>query len=270
MQKISVLSMFRDSESYIENALRQLDSLERETLGFSFEYFFYENDSEDNTVAILNEWLSSKEGFLISEQLGRPKFSQSSAAERQIIMTDYRTRLLSKCKPLSSSYSFLLDSDVSYGPNIINEYLDFLTEDVSMVTPNITQNIKCKMFDPSKDSYYDSWALLDSNGNQGMTWAHNPFYLKEDRENWENNIPVSVQSAFGGCPLIKTDVLNKIHWATEGGCEHWHLCRMAREYGSVIVIPSIMANVEIEDQVFPYADIQMKEQHNRLSFFSGF
>ena len=47
MQKISVLSMFRDSESYIENALRQLDSLERETLGFSFEYFFYENDSED-------------------------------------------------------------------------------------------------------------------------------------------------------------------------------------------------------------------------------
>ena len=233
MQKISVLSMFRDSESYIENALRQLDSLERETLGFSFEYFFYENDSEDNTVAILNEWLDNKEGFLISEQLGRPKFSQSSAAERQIIMTDYRTRLLSKCKPLSSSYSFLLDSDVSYGPNIINEYLDFLTEDVSMVTPNITQNIKCKM----------------------LTWAHNPFYLKEDRENWENNIPVSVQSAFGGCPLIKTDVLNKIHWATEGGCEHWHLCRMAREYGTVIVIPSIMASVEIEDQVFPYSDI---------------
>lgn len=262
--------MFRDSESYIHNALRQLESLESDTEGFSFEYFFYENDSEDNTVPILKEWLSNKEGSLVSEQLGRPKFSQSSAADRQIVMTDYRTRLLNSCKPLSSIYSFLLDSDVYYDSDIINKYLDFLTDDVSMVTPNITQNIKCKMFDPSRDSYYDSWALIDTNGNRAMTWAYNPFYSKKDRDRWDEGLPVKVRSAFGGCPLIKTDVLNKIYWATDGGCEHWHLCKMARKYGEIIVIPSIVSRVEIESQVFPYEDVIIKEQHKKLSFFNSF
>ena len=64
MEKISVLSMFRDSESYLAEALHRLDALERETETFSFEYFFYENDSTDSTVDTINKWIVKKEGSL--------------------------------------------------------------------------------------------------------------------------------------------------------------------------------------------------------------
>jgi len=222
--------MFRDSEDYLQDTFLRLEELEQATEGFSFEYFFYENDSEDRTVEMVQEWLSRRSGKLTSETLDRPKFSQSAAVERQVIMTDYRNRLLSSCKPLSSSYSLLLDSDVIFAPTLINDYLSYMTDSVVMTTPNTKQNIKCKMFDSTKDSYYDSWALRDSNGNMGMVWAHNPFYSQRDRDSWEENSPVKVNSAFGGCPLIKTEVLNNILWATQGGCEHWHFCKMAREY----------------------------------------
>lgn len=261
--------MFRDSESYIQEALKRLDLLEEHTEA-AFEYFFYENDSEDNTVGILTDWLKNKEGSLLSENLGRPKFSQSSSVERQVLMTDYRSRLLNNCKPLESDFSFLLDSDVIYEPNIINRYIAFLNDhtDVVMVTPNIKQNIKCKMFDGTKDSYYDSWALVDTNGNLGMTWAYNPFYSQEDRSNWDSNQPVKVNSAFGGCPLIKTEVLNEIHWATEGGCEHWHFCKMAREYGDVVVVPDIEARVEIEDMLFPNEYRIVEHQKQKFSLLS--
>ena len=48
-EKISVYALWRDSESHIHRTLNQLEDLEK--LGFDFEYFFYENDSKDNTVS---------------------------------------------------------------------------------------------------------------------------------------------------------------------------------------------------------------------------
>ena len=104
----------------------------------------------------------------------------------------------------------------------------------------------------------------------GMVWAHNPFYSQRDRDSWEENSPVKVNSAFGGCPLIKTEVLNNILWATQGGCEHWHFCKMAREYGDVIVIPAIEARVEIEDRVFSNEQTTVEIQRQRFSLLNGF
>ena len=115
--------MFRDSEQYLSETFERLEALEQNTQGFSFEYFFYENDSTDNTVSILSEWMLSKNGFVQSEELGRPKFSQSTSADRQFLMSDYRNRLLESCKPLDSAYSLLLDSDVSFSDSLINCYL---------------------------------------------------------------------------------------------------------------------------------------------------
>ena len=139
-----------------------------------------------------------------------------------------------------------------------------------MTTPNVLQNIKCKMSDSSKDSYYDSWALIDTGGTPCMTWAWNPFYKMEDREAWENEDPVEVNSAFGGCPLIKTTVLNYINWATRGGCEHWHFCEMARQDGSIIVIPEIKVKVHIEETAFPNEKAVVKRQETLLKLFSKF
>ena len=52
--KITIISIFRDSEATIQNCLKQLDELEKNT-DAPFEYFFYENDSKDKTKKILSE-----------------------------------------------------------------------------------------------------------------------------------------------------------------------------------------------------------------------
>jgi len=254
MEKISVLSMFRDSETYVSESLHRLDALEKETESFSFEYFFYENDSIDNTVCIIDEWLEGKNGRLLSEVLNKPKFSQSTAVQRQLDMTHYRNRMLDNAKPLDSSYTLLLDSDVIFEPNLINKYIPYFNNEVVMVTPNVLQNIKCKMFNEMQDSYYDSFALIDTYNNHGLTWASNPFFHPEDREKWESGMPVEVHSAFGGCPLIKTSVLNKIKWSTDGGCEHWNFCRDIRQYGKIIIAPNVKVKVQLNNSVINSLD----------------
>jgi hypothetical protein len=254
MGKISVLSMFRDSQDYLAQALHRLDALEKETKDFSFEYFFYENDSIDNTVSILNKWVEEKNGSLLSETLNKPKFSQSTAVQRQIDMAHYRNRMLDNAKPLDSTYTLVLDSDVIFDASLINNYLEYFDNEVAMVTPNVLQNIKCKMFDQTQDSYYDSFALLDNYNNQGLTWASNPFFHPADRKYWEEGRPVEVKSAFGGAPLIKTSVLNEIGWSTDGGCEHWNFCRDIREYGKITVAPTVKVRVELGSGVIDSLD----------------
>tara|TARA_R110000824_G_scaffold33234_1_gene106607 strand:+ start:1262 stop:2092 length:831 start_codon:yes stop_codon:yes gene_type:complete len=249
MEKVSILSMFRDSEDYIFDALNRLEKLEQSTSNCVFEYYFYENDSVDNTVNILDKWLRNRTGEIKSEKLGKPKFSQSTSVQRQIDMTDYRNRMLNIKSPLESNYTLILDSDVIYDEQLINNYLEYFDDDVVMVTPNVLQNIKCKMFDPTKDSYYDSFALIDLEDNHGMTWTSNPFIRTEDRQRWGEGLPIHVSSAFGGCPLIKTEVLNRVRWSTDGGCEHWNFCKQISTYGKIIVTPKIIVKVNISEGI---------------------
>jgi hypothetical protein len=250
--KVSVLSMFRDSEDYLPETLKNLDVLE-DNSSYEMEYFFYENDSRDNTVPLLKEWLAHKKGDLLTQKLDKPKFSQSPAVERQLDMTHYRNQLLDLARPLDSKYSIILDSDVHFDADIVDKYLSLFRDDklssVVMITPNVLQNIKCKMFDDSKNSYYDSFALIDRVGNHGMTWACNPFFNVEDRERWENNQVVYVNSAFGGCPIIKSEVLNEVRWSTDGGCEHWNFCRDVRVHGDIVVAPTVEVSVELSQDV---------------------
>ena len=52
-----------------------------------------------------------------------------------------------------------------------------------------------------------------------------------------NNI-TNVNSAFGGCFLIKTSVYNKIKWDTSI-CEHHSFCEKARQFGDILLEPRL-------------------------------
>ena len=72
---IAVISLWRDSQTYIHTSLNQLRFQEDE-LGndYSFFYSFYENDSVDDTSKILKEWLEDRQGILLTEKLNHPKW----------------------------------------------------------------------------------------------------------------------------------------------------------------------------------------------------
>tara|TARA_R110000751_G_scaffold234606_1_gene336213 strand:- start:312 stop:1130 length:819 start_codon:yes stop_codon:yes gene_type:complete len=242
--KLTVISLFRDSTSYIGPTLDRLDVLNTK---YECDFYLYENDSKDNTQELLSAWMVNKEGKLKSETLNAPSFGHVAQKDRMERMAYYRNTALEMAKPLKSEYTLLLDSDVEFDTNIISEYLKHMKDDVVMTTPFIKQNIKCFMCKCGKRSYYDSYALRDSKNALCMTVNCNPFYELEDRTKWDDKKPVKVNSAFGGAALIKTEVLNKVKWSTNGGCEHWNFCKEVRKYGDIIVIPTIVTSTVVDD-----------------------
>ena len=251
--KITIISIFRDSEPTINNCLKQLEELEKNTDG-SFEYFFYENDSKDKTKEILKKWMKNKKGKLICEDINTPRFGSVVIKERFSLLAQYRNAALKAGKPLNSDYTLILDSDVLFPNNIIEQYLKYMKEDIAMITPNILQNIKCKMFNKNKDSYYDCLALRDKKMREGMVWVSNPFFDKNDRETWERGDPVEVFSAFGGFPIIKSKILNKVEWSTDGDIEHKNFCRDVGKYGKILVVPKIITRVIVPQHILNHLE----------------
>jgi len=254
---ISVLALWRDAGQYINKAL---DNLHELSLRHNVEFHFYENDSLDNTALWLQQWMDLHEGQVISERLGR-SWGPIDSIERVEWFADYRNRLLQAVQPLESEYTLLLDSDISFKPSLIDDYSKFFNEQTVMYTSNTLVAYKCTdwscrirrrrrpcnhLLNPARRDifykYYDAFALIDSEGQPGKFDSCNPFLIEQDRTNWWKGIPIIVNSAFGGCALIKTEVLNKCRWeATGAGCEHWKFCAQARDHGNIVVVPTIYA-----------------------------
>ena len=261
--KISIFSLFRDSEKTIQNTLSMLDSVELAT-DAEFEYFFYENDSKDNTVDILKIWGKGKKCSISSELLHANKYQSTLHTERMIHMSKIRNKMLELGKDSDSDYSIVFDSDVTFYPEIINDFLKFKNLDFSMLTPNIRQNVPCKMENKIDTSYYDSSILFDTNGINCMTWSDNPFYEEEDRNNFMLGNPVEVQSAFGGFAFLESKALLNCSWQSSGESEHLSFCKLLKKYGKIFVIPTIKPSVTVDRTHWNHEHLIIKRQSKLL------
>jgi hypothetical protein len=247
--KISVFSLWRDSESYIQRSLKQLESLELQHPEIEFSYFFYENDSTDNTASILNSWMSPRKGKLLSENVSFSKEGTVMTESRMKKMAYYRNRMIDLGRFIKSDYSVIFDSDVIFGDDILKKFLSKIDQETIMYTPFISQNIKCKVCNCGKDSYYDIAALYDKQNHRGLIWSCNPFVNIFDRQNLSINNPVEVNSAFGGFVLIKSFPLNFCNWRSNGDIEHVLFCEEIRKYGKIKIYPDIQVRVELSEEL---------------------
>ena len=247
--KITVFSLWRDSVSYIDKALSNIKALESNNKDIEFEYYFYENDSTDDTKKILEDFFRYRKGKLVSEKLLAPKFGSVITPQRMRAMAEYRNKILNFAKPMDSDYSLIWDSDVDFDENILNKFLEYRDEG-AMLCPNIRQNVPCMMGSGDDTSYYDSLSLVDRYDVLCMIWAGNPFYDEEDRAKYEKGLPIEVHKAFGGFVLIKSEVLNKesVEWFSNGCLEHWGLCERVREQNEkIIFLPKARVSVTIPE-----------------------
>lgn len=247
--KFSVFSLWRDSESYVYRTLKQLEALEKQHPEIEFSYFFYENDSIDNTANILNSWMSSRKGKLLSENISFPKEGTVMSESRMKKMAYYRNRMIELGRFIRSDYSIIFDSDVIFDNGIINKFISKIDKETVMYTPYISQNIKCKVCNCGKDSYYDVAALYDKQNHRGLIWSCNPFVNIFDRQNLSINNPVEVNSAFGGFVLIKSFPLNFCNWRSNGDIEHVLFCEEIRKYGKIKLYPDIKVSVELDEEL---------------------
>ena len=177
--RISIFSLFRDSEKILPQCFKSLKSIEKKT-NAEFYYYFYENDSRDNTACILEDWFKDRKGKLLSETLHAPKFGSTLDPQRMILMSQVRNKMLNLDTNKNSDYSIIFDSDVNFDGDIVNNFLSYKDLNFSMLTPNLRQDVPCKMSLATNDSYYDSSILFDKNNINCMTWSDNPFYEKDD------------------------------------------------------------------------------------------
>ena len=247
--KISIFSLWRDSEDYIRRTLKQLEDLETEYPEIEFSYFFYENDSIDNTVQILSEWLKSRKGKMLSENISFPKEGSVMTASRMKKMAYYRNRMIELGRFIKSDYSIVFDSDVIFDKKIIKQFLSKIDNETIMYTPYISQNIKCKLCNCGTDSYYDIAALYDQYNHRGLIWSCNPFVNVFDRQNFATNKPVEVNSAFGGFAFIKSFPLNFCNWRSTGDIEHVLFCEEIKKYGKIKVYPDIKVSVQLSEEL---------------------
>jgi len=262
--KISVFSLFRDSEKYIDRFFKQLSLIEENT-DASFEYFFYENDSVDKTPSILKKWIKGKKGKVLCENFENQSFQSDFNPERMIHLSKCRNKMQSLDTKQDSNYTIVVDSDVIFDKSVVNKFLKYKDLDFSMLTSNIRQNIPCKMGSGKSDSYYDSSILFDLNKFNGMTWSYNPFYEDKDRKLFDSGKPVQVLSAFGSLAFLKTETFHKVHWQSKGESEHMSFCHQLNKLGKIYLIPEIKPKVKINETNFPQMDSVIKNQKWLLS-----
>tara|TARA_A200000159_G_C7337079_1_gene345536 strand:- start:1487 stop:2284 length:798 start_codon:yes stop_codon:yes gene_type:complete len=247
---IAVYSLFRDSEPHLARTLAQFEDLE--SLDYNFEYYFYENDSKDNTVAILEDWLKNREHKFRHENLTAKKFGSVTSVERMKFLCECRNKCKDLLKESRSKYTIMIDSDVIFNKNNLRKHIKTIEEidDCILITPNIRQNIPDLMYGVTEDSYYDVYPFFDSKAQHGLCFTDCPFRNGLDRMRWGLGQLVKCASSFGGFALTRTGVLNKVKWSTDGLCDHVNWCKDINQYGSIYVDPLNKVSVNLDLTLF--------------------
>lgn len=218
INKISVFGMFRNNEDSIGKSLSYLKINERK-IGVPCSYYLYENDSDDDTPEQIKEFYRHSNGKYRSEILGNKMHAGNSRPERLRDLAIYRNKMKELCDDWSSEYSFIVDSEINFPSDIFIKMISTLEsyKDCVMVTPFGTHEYD--------NEYYDIFAYLNDQGEKTP-----PSSQRISEAN----------SAFSGFACIKTGVFEKCHWnALADVSEHIFFCDMVRQYGKIVVDPSI-------------------------------
>ena len=268
-QSITIICLFRDNENILNNFLHQFIECEEYYKQYIFEYVFYENDSVDKTLTLLQEFLHARNGYVISDILRTEKYGDTMELERVKNMSYYRNQSIKKRADFTSDWTMVIDTDIYFEKDIIHRFIDTYNtllrnnnnQTIGMLLPNgLDINIECKNRAYHKCNmyhYYDTWAFIDRENNNYLEYGEdngkqsrcNPFkYCDKDIQDWYNDMPVEVHSGFGGLFFMPTHILqNKdVFWSyfdfkfdKNGGCEHWLFCKRVRKYGKIYICPNV-------------------------------
>ena len=269
-QKVSVFSLWRDSAKDIDRTLKQLEDLES-LEGFDFSYYFYENDSKDDTVEILNKWLSSRSGELKSENLNMQKFGNTTEPKRMKFLCSCRNKSKDLAKENNSDYSLIFDSDLKFNKENFKLQLQRLNnlESAVMVTANCRQNLPDLTFGFDSCSYYDVYAFRDRCGSEGMYFSDCPSYQRDDQFDWKIGKPIITMSSFGGFAILRSEVFNKVKWSADIHCDHVNMCFDISRYGNIYCDPKskVYANIDLSKvnlELCAKISKLQKEKHDNL------
>lgn len=247
VEQIAVMLWYRNNESYIRDFMKPFFSrVEKLYPNVAFKYYIMENDSTDNTRKELQEFMATRDGVLIAEDMDLSYINIGTSYERIHRMALVRNHLLERVRKYLADCQWVLflDSDVYIDEITIKQLLDKdpREHNICMLACNgVTVDI------PSKETehdvpvtflhYYDTFAFVDK-----QDCLHHPYCASSqcisvkcnsevpNRIDFSGN--VEVRAAWGGCVLIDASAFAhpNVMWKTLGLsksnalCEHVYLC----------------------------------------------
>ena len=210
----------------IENVFSRNTTFLKENFLSSFkdyEFFVYENDSEDETLEILEEWSKDSKHRYISEKLGSKKFGTSTTQERLDVMSNGRNVCLNN---LSQNHDYILVVDldfISLETDGLFNSIGWLKEDYIGAMSGFSFHYRTQPLPDGLKTKNPMWTNYDS-------WAYRHTYWEDlytqGQMYWfwwwlppAGSIPWSVNSAFGGSCIYKSKYYFSAEYSNED-CEH--------------------------------------------------
>ena len=156
--EISICIILRDKGKYLEKRLFPvLKTIEKDHNLF---YYFYENDSTDNTKELLNDFMKNRKGKILCEDLDVPLFERNIDLSRIENITKCRNKLLN-LRPFKGEWTIFLDSDIIFPLDIIEQFSKIeKPNDLVAMGCNGKDNEECWVHKEC-NLYYDSLAHID-------------------------------------------------------------------------------------------------------------
>lgn len=235
---VAIVAIARNAKPYLANTLMLIEEVRR-GFGRSSVYVF-ENDSEDGTAEVLDEYALATAGVAVGHETLGGVDSRGFEPERTVRLAYCRNKChdFVRTMPERPTYTIVLDVDPHYGfsvDGVFNSvaWLGSLSAKwqppAGMASYSLYHNANG---DGSRGvAHYDAWAMRmnwwrDRREEIGMVWA---FQLMPP----VGSPPIAMNSAFGGLCVYSTEAfLAAGERPYEGGdCEHVFLHRKTHQAG---------------------------------------
>lgn len=252
---ISVCLAIRNGETYMSYINDLFGKVEKMYDGYVFEYFIYENNSADGTKKAIENFSKNRVCKYMLEDIPNNNMQSGISLRRGQHMANIRNKLKAFHGELNSVYTLLFDCDVVFFPDTFGKLINVLNGETVMASPFCV----CEDYYTSNKGihYYDTLAFTTLEGlsykdNDNTCIFKDCIRCIHHRKRYNITInetqlldsdkPIQVNSCFGSLSLIKTDVYNKVSWG-DTVCEHISFCEQVRNYGKIIVDPTIKISV---------------------------
>lgn len=274
VDNIAVTCLVRNNAEWLHYAVQKFKEME-EFYDTKFTYYFFENDSTDDTVYIIQHFISQagrneRGSKIFSETM--PSYKNLGVNfERTDRLASLRNRLKKLITPLQQDWVLMVDTEIFFHVDTLHKL--FMVEpaknNIAMVCPYATEIYTGKMIkkqNPNANAnipdsqiftsnhYYDTFAFVDDNGKN--YWPNCNFAAcNKCNKNQPNLIPkhqniVDVDSAYGGFCIIQTMHYNHpaILWKSIdlfgkfATCEHILFCAALRASSQKRIVVHTHAN----------------------------
>lgn len=214
---INVFMCVRNNAADLPKTFDALERIRRKDETYEYWYYIFENDSEDDTVQLCEDFMAKNNGTFHSDVLNKKQWGDVKDFNRVTDMAIYRNKCRYLCpleKLQNSEFCVLIDTKVTFKDDIMSRYIDTLRDEtIAMVTPFGKVG--------KKPVYYDTYALEQ----------------KTPKRIVMNSGIVDVVSACGGIFMVRSEAFIPSKWKgiESGKSEHNAFCYSVNNFGKIVI-----------------------------------